>query len=95
MSGERETFTGFAKNIRKSGIFIATTHPKKPGSRCDMKFVIRDLGNLEVQYRCEVKWTRHFSRRCTYRPGMGIKVLHLPLEKAKRTENRIQSGAGF
>ena len=87
----RKTFFGYAKNISRGGIFIATINPKEVGSRFQVEIPLPPPLCRTLQCFCEVVWTRDFSKGSLYEPGMGLKFLDLPAEMADRIEGWIKS----
>ncbi len=82
-------FFGYAKNLSRGGIFIATTNPRDAGSRFELEMDLPAPLNLPLRCTCEVVWKREFSRKSPYEPGMGLKFLDLPEETAQRIEQWI------
>lgn len=84
-----KVFFGYARNLSRSGIFIATTNPREPGSRFKVEIPLpAPIGQI-VQCSCEVVWKREFSLKSRYEPGMGLKFLDLPEEVATLIENWV------
>ena len=89
----RRTFFGYARNISRGGLFIATVSPRAPGEQFDLQVTLPAPAPLSVACRCEVVWQRPFSRGGKYEPGMGLRFLDLPAETAEALE-RWLGGAG-
>lgn len=87
----RKTFFGYAKNISRGGIFIATINPKEVGSRFQVEIPLPPPLCRTLQCFCEVVWIRDFSKGSLYEPGMGLRFLDLPAEMAERIEGWISS----
>lgn len=88
--GDR-AFFGYAKNISKSGLFIATVNPHEPGSRFQIEVPLPEPLSSSVQCGAEVVWKRHYTRGGPYEPGMGLRFLDLPLEVAESIDGWIKS----
>lgn len=84
-----KVFFGYARNISRSGIFIATTNPREPGSRFKVEIPLPAPIAQLVQCSCEVVWKREFSLKSKYEPGMGLKFLDLPEEVAATIEHWV------
>ena len=76
----RSTFFGYAKNISRGGMFIASINPAVPGSRFSVEFPLPGRRETRVQCQCEVVWHRPFSKRGIYEPGMGLRFIDLPVD---------------
>ncbi|MFA5515258.1 MAG: PilZ domain-containing protein [Desulfuromonadales bacterium] len=83
-------FFGYAKNIGRGGLFIATTNPREPGTRIKVEIPRPFAPKQTVQCTCEVVWKREFSRKSSYEPGMGLKFLDLPDADAEQLDTWIQ-----
>jgi len=75
-----KVFFGYAKNISKSGLFIATVNPHDPGSRFQIEVPLPEPLGVSVQCEAEVVWKRHYTRGGPYEPGMGLKFLDISTE---------------
>jgi len=84
-----KVFFGYARNISRSGMFIATTNPREPGSRFQVEVSLVPLGQ-RFQCQCEVVWKREFTLKSLYEPGMGLKFLDLPEAVADAIERWVQ-----
>ncbi len=87
--GDR-TFFGYAKNISKSGLFIATVNPHEPGSRFQIEVPLPEPMRTSVQCGAEVVWKRHYTRGGPYEPGMGLRFLDLPQGVAESIDGWIK-----
>ena len=76
----RKTFFGYAKNLSRGGMFIATVNPQETGGRFRVEFILPDAGQTLVDCSCEVVWKRLFTRKDKREPGMGLRFLDLPGE---------------
>ncbi|TLM65301.1 MAG: TIGR02266 family protein [Deltaproteobacteria bacterium] len=90
----RRTFFGYAGNISRGGLFIATVSPREPGEQFELQVTLPPPAELTLQCRCEVVWKRHFARQGKYAPGMGLRFLDLPAEQAAALERWIEASAG-
>lgn len=84
-----KVFFGYAKNISRSGIFIATANPQEPGSRVQVELKLPAPADLTFQATCEVVWKREFSLKVLYEPGMGLTFVDLPEEIAEGIEKWV------
>lgn len=73
-----KTFFGYAKNLGRSGLFIATVNPQEPGCRFHIEVPLPDPINRNITCDCEVVWKRQYTRGGPYEPGMGLKFLNMP-----------------
>ncbi len=78
----RKPFFGYARNISRSGMFIASVNPRNPGEQFDIEANLPPLG-LTLVCRCEVVWKRTYAKKSTLEPGMGLRFLDLPEEVAE------------
>ncbi|NIQ95978.1 MAG: pilus assembly protein PilZ [Desulfuromonadales bacterium] len=86
-----KAFFGYAKNISRSGLFIATVNPKEPGSTFHIEIPLPDPINRSVQCEAEVIWKRHYTRGGPYEPGMGLKFNGMPDHMAELIDLWAQS----
>jgi uncharacterized protein (TIGR02266 family) len=75
-----KAFFGYTKNISRSGMFISTINPKKPGDVYQVEIPLPAPISQTVQCACEVIWSRHFEKKALYEPGMGLKFCGLSEE---------------
>jgi len=80
------TFFGYAKNISRSGLFIATISPRDKGSQFVVEIPLPNAIGVHLRCQSEVIWTRNFDPGSPYEPGMGMKFLDLPEETAEAIE---------
>jgi uncharacterized protein (TIGR02266 family) len=78
----RATFFGYAKNISRGGMFVASVNPPRPGSRFAVEFPLPGADRNRACCQVEVVWNRTFSERGPYEPGMGMRFLDLPDDQA-------------
>lgn len=84
-------FFGYAKNISRSGMFIATANPREPGSRFQVEIPLPPPLNRTVRCACEVVWQRQFSKKSSHEPGMGLRFLDLPDDTADAIHDWVKS----
>lgn len=89
----RRTFFGYARNISRGGLFIATVSPREPGDQFDLQVTFPPPHAFVLHCRCEVIWKRLFAREGKYGPGMGLRFLDLPPEQAEALARWIESVA--
>jgi uncharacterized protein (TIGR02266 family) len=89
----RKVFFGYAKNISRSGLFIATTNPREPGTSFQVEIPLPPPVNRKLICTCEVVWKRDFSPKAIYEPGMGLKFLDLPEAQAEEIHRWVLSGS--
>ncbi len=77
-----KTLFGYARNISRSGMQIATISPKRPGTSYDVEFSLPEPSKIVARCRCEVVWTRDWAKKTDISPGMGLKFLDLPEDTA-------------
>lgn len=68
---------GYAKNISRGGLFIASISPRKPGERFYITFEIPRT-DIKVRCQCEVVWTRKYDPGSKLEPGYGLRFIDLP-----------------
>lgn len=86
----RKTFFGYAKNISRGGVFIATVNPRDPGSRFHVEIPLPPPLCTTLQCFCEVIWKRDFRPDSPYEPGMGLRFIDLPEELGERLNRWIK-----
>jgi uncharacterized protein (TIGR02266 family) len=74
----RKVFFGYAKNISRGGLFIATTNPREPGTSFRVEVPLPAPLNRKMTCTCEVVWKRDFTPNSPFEPGMGLKFADLP-----------------
>ena len=90
LEGEK-AFFGYAKNISRSGMFIATVNPREPGSRFSVEIPLPAPLNRPVTCTCEVVWQRRFEKKSKHEPGMGLKFIDMPEEIAQAIDDWIRN----
>ncbi len=73
----RKTLFGYAKNISRGGLFIATVKPREPGEEFTLELRLPSNSRHTIRCRCEVVWKRHFQRKDSNEPGMGLRFIDL------------------
>lgn len=90
----RKSFFGYAKNISRSGLFIATVNPRDPGERFDVEMTLPAPLGHSVQCACEVVWKRLYRKGSPHEPGMGLRFLELPEEMAEAIDRWVSTELG-
>ncbi len=72
-----KTFFGYAKNISRGGLFIATVKPREIGEEFLIEWTLPTKPRHTIRCRCEVVWKQHFQRKGPNEPGMGLRFLDL------------------
>ncbi len=75
--GNQQHLFGYAKNISRSGLFIASINPREAGERFYITFEIPKTG-IRARCQCEVVWTRRYKQGSRLEPGYGVRFLNLP-----------------
>ncbi|MEB2314204.1 MAG: TIGR02266 family protein [Sorangiineae bacterium] len=73
LSSESNFYTGLSQDLSTGGVFIATYHPKPPGTPISLFFALPD--GHAVNAEGIVRWTRAASPDAP--PGMGVQFQHL------------------
>ena len=79
---------GYAKNISRSGLFIASINPRETGERFYITFQIPKTG-IRARCQCEVIWTRRYKQGSKLEPGYGIRFVNLPEDIASAIDDWI------
>lgn len=87
----RKFFFGYAKNISRSGMFIATANPREPGSLFQVDIPLPEPLKRSVRCTCEVVWQRQFKKKSPYEPGMGLKFTDITEEDAASIDDWVRS----
>jgi uncharacterized protein (TIGR02266 family) len=72
-----KTLFGYAKNISRGGLFIATVKPREPGEQFMIELSLPVNPRHTFRCLCEVVWKRHFQRKKSIEPGMGLRFIDL------------------
>lgn len=73
----QKSFFGYAKNISRGGLFIATVKPREPGEVFTIELTLPLNPRHPVRCRCEVIWKRHFQKKTKLDPGMGLRFIDI------------------
>ncbi|WP_027716563.1 PilZ domain-containing protein [Desulfuromonas sp. TF] len=87
----RKFFFGYAKNISRSGMFIATANPREPGSTFQVDIPFPEPLRRTVRCTCEVVWQRQFKKKSSLEPGMGLKFIDLPEADADAIDGWVRN----
>jgi len=90
----QKSFFGYAKNISRSGFFIASVNPREPGEHFQVELALPAPVDRSVQCACEVVWKRLYSKGSPYEPGMGLRFLDLPAEVADEIDRWVRAELG-
>ena len=72
-----KTFFGYAKNVSRGGLFIATVNPRELGEKFLIEWTLPTKPSYTIRCQCEVVWKQHFQRKGANEPGMGLRFLDL------------------
>jgi len=86
-----KSFFGYAKNISRGGMFIASVNPQQPGSRFRVEFPLPPSTRTTVTCECEVVWQRQFNPSGRLEPGMGLKFIDMPDAQAEEIDDWAKS----
>lgn len=89
-----DVFFGYALNISRGGVFIATPKQRAPGAEYEIQF---RLPGLDRAFRCkaQVVWVRRFRQESSKPPGFGLKFLDLPAQDAIAIDEWVQKIEGL
>jgi len=73
----QKTLFGYAKNISRGGLFIATVKPRELGEQFMIELTLPTNPRHTFRCLCEVVWKRHFRRKSSFEPGMGLRFVDL------------------
>jgi len=73
----QKTLFGYAKNVSRGGLFIATVKPREPGEEFIIELTLPMKPGYTFRCRCEVVWKRHFQRKSSHEPGMGLRFIDI------------------
>jgi len=91
LDAERLVFFGYSKNISRSGLFVATTNPIKPGEQIDLEIPLPIPNKESIRCRCEVVWRRPLGKHLPFEPGMGLKFIDMPSEISTQIDSWIKN----
>ncbi|HOX44405.1 MAG TPA: PilZ domain-containing protein [Myxococcota bacterium] len=83
LENHTRTFFGYAKNISRSGMFIASVNPERPGSQYQVEIPLPEPIRRTVVCQCQVVWSREYARGQPSEPGMGLRFLDMPADVAE------------
>jgi uncharacterized protein (TIGR02266 family) len=85
-----DVFFGYARNIGRGGVFIATPKKRDVGEIHEIQFV---LPGLERTFRCRARvvWLRSYRHDSLDSPGFGLEFIDLPQEDGLAIEAWVQS----
>ncbi len=84
--GAGNVFFGYAKNLSRGGMFVATVNPRGVGEEFSISFELAEEG-IKVRCRCRVMWSRQFDPEHLDRePGMGLKFIDIDEDSAERID---------
>ena len=89
-----KTFFGYAKNISRGGLFVATLKPRETGELFTVELTLPAATPLKLSCQCEVVWKRHFVRSNPLPPGMGLRFVDLADEVADQLERWVVAQSG-
>ncbi len=87
-------FFGYAKNISITGMFIASVNPKKAGEVFTIEFTLPKK-KKPIQCKCVVEWSRNYSPKSKFEPGMGVRFLDLDKEGCKDINDSVMNPSPF
>ena len=73
----QKSFFGYAKNISRGGLFIATVKPREVGEVFTIELTLPLTPRHSIRCRSEVIWKRHYQKKDRHDPGMGLCFLDL------------------
>ena len=84
-----KTLFGYAKNISRGGLFIATVKPREPGETFLIEMSLPTVPRHTLRCRCEVVWKRHFQRKENIQPGMGLRFIDLSVPDGDKIDEWV------
>lgn len=87
----QKTFFGYAKNISRGGLFIATVKPREPGEKFTIELTLPTSPKHKIRCECEVVWKRHFLKKTPHEPGMGLRFLNISKQDGDQIDSWVQS----
>jgi uncharacterized protein (TIGR02266 family) len=84
-----KTLFGYAKNISRGGLFIATVKPREPGEIFTIEMALPTTPKHSLRCRCEVVWKRHFQRKENLQPGMGLRFIDLAVADGDKIDEWV------
>lgn len=89
------SFFGYAKNISRSGLFVATISPRDTGSAFLVEIPLPNALGFHVRCESRVIWKRIFDPASPYEPGMGLKFVDLDEATASRIDEWVSQESGL
>jgi uncharacterized protein (TIGR02266 family) len=74
---EHNFFAGLSLNISEGGLFVATHHSHKVGTRLEIKLLLPGDDD-PITMMTEVRWVRLLNEDSDQGPGLGLKFVDLP-----------------
>jgi len=84
-----KTLFGYAKNVSRGGLFIATVKPREPGEVFMIEMTLSTNPRHTLRCRCEVVWKRHFQRKENLQPGMGLRFIDLSITDGDKIDEWV------
>ena len=88
-----KTFFGYAKNVSRGGLFIATVNPRELGEKFLIEWTLPTKPSYTIRCQCEVVWKQHFQRKGANEPGMGLRFLDLSVADGDRVDKWVAEQA--
>jgi uncharacterized protein (TIGR02266 family) len=89
----QKTLFGYAKNVSRGGLFISTVKPREPGEVFTVELTLPMPHRYTFRCRCEVVWKRHFLRKSSDEPGMGLRFLDIPDADGDKIDEWVEGQA--
>ena len=86
----QKTLFGYAKNVSRGGLFIATVRPRELGEEFMIELTLPTKPKYTMRCRCEVVWKRHFKRKDSREPGMGLRFLDLNVADGDKVDEWVK-----
>ena len=88
-----KTFFGYAKNVSRGGLFIATVNPRELGEKFLIEWTLPTKPSYTIRCQCEVVWKQHFQRKGANEPGMGLRFLDLSVADGGKVDKWVAEQA--
>lgn len=88
-----KTFFGYAKNVSRGGLFIATVKPRELGEEFLIEWTLPTKPRHTIRCQCEVVWKQHFQRKGANEPGMGLRFLDLSAADGDKVDKWVAEQA--
>ena len=89
-----KTLFGYAKNVSRGGLFIATVKPREPGEVFMIEMTLPTNPRHRLRCQCEVVWKRHFQRKENLQPGMGLRFIDLSVADGDKIDEWVTALKG-